>query len=1182
MNSNEKEEKILRLWQEMRAFEKSVEMRPKSREFVFYEGPPTANGRPGIHHVESRAYKDAICRYKTMQGYRVERKGGWDTHGLPVEIEVEKELGLHNKKEIEQYGIAAFNARCKQSVWKYKTEWENLTERVGFWVDMKNPYITYDPLYMESLWWVISEAWKKKLLYKGHKVVPYCPRCGTSLSSHEVAQGYQDVSEDSVFVKFQISNFKFPKKSQIKNSKLKTFILAWTTTPWTLPGNVALAVGENIIYAVIEQNGERYILAQDRLGILQGDYKTLGKLKGKDLVGIEYEPVFDVSDLRSEKSYRVYAADFVTTEDGSGVVHTAVMYGEDDYALGKKLGLPAVHTVDEAGKFNKRVPAWEGIFVKDAEKAIIENLETRGLMYKVERYKHSYPFCWRCKTPLLYYAMDSWFIGMSKLRKELQANNKKINWVPDYLKEGRFGEWLKEAKDWAFSRSRYWGTPLPVWECSECGAQEVVGSRDDLRKQTFSSNTYFVMRHGFSSFNKKDVIATAFPEPQENRLLQRGITEAKKSAKELKKAGGVDYIFSSPFLRTRETAEIVGKELGVPVQDAMELHEVKLGDYNGKAIEDFHKQYPAHERFTKTPQDGETLAQVAFRMKDFIDTLEEKYQDKRILIVTHGDPLWMLESMMLGRTQDEMATVKMDGEGYPPTGGLRKLSYTSFPYNHELELDFHRPYVDEISFRCKKCKKGQQENTMHRVKDLVDVWFDSGSMPFAQAHFPFEKNAAKLLYPADYICEAIDQTRGWFYTLLAVATVLGKGNPYKNVISVGHVLDKKGEKMSKSKGNTVDPWSITEKYGADALRWYFYTINDAGDVKRFDENDVRQTANKFVGTLENSFAFYKTYTTGMKVARKAVAATLLDKWVLARWEEVKAQVIEALDSYHIMQATRALDYFVLEDLSNWYVRRSRRRFQKPKNLKEKQDAASVLLYLLQDACKVAAPFVPFTAESIFQELTGAKAKTSVHWQRYPQAKKLTTGQNTLLEEMNIARAIVKEGLRLRSDAGIRVRQVLQRFVVFTEFKEEICTLIAEELNVKEVLARGKNGKGKDLLKEFPGATLDPGKVEGIDVALDSTLTPALLSEGFVKEIMRHVQDLRKDAGLRPADSIEMYFYIPNEHELLPASWQQEVQREVRAKVLHASTSPNAKDASSSISFFWQGKEVWLGIKKLKK
>ncbi len=1157
MNSNENEEKILRLWQELGAFGKSVSMRPKNRSFVFYEGPPTANGRPGIHHVETRAYKDAICRYKTMQGYRVERKGGWDTHGLPVEIEVEKELGLHNKKEIEEFGIAQFNARCKASVWKYKTEWEKLTERIGFWVDLKNPYITYDPLYMESLWWIISQVWKKKLLYKGHKVVPYCPRCGTSLSSHEVAQGYQDVSEDSVFVKFQISNFKFQKKSQISNSKFKTYILAWTTTPWTLPGNVALAVGADITYAIVEQNGERYVLAKDRVGILDGDYRIVQEMKGKELEGISYIPLFDSLADAKEKKHYVATADFVTTEDGTGVVHIAAMYGEDDYTLGKKLGLPAIHTVDETGKFNKRVPQWEGIFVKDAEKNIIQDLEKRELLYKAERHTHTYPFCWRCKTPLLYYAMDSWFIAMAKLRRELQANNKKINWVPEYLKEGRFGEWLKEAKDWAFSRSRYWGTPLPVWECTECGAVEVIGSREDLKKQTFSNNTYYVLRHGYSLLNKKHRIESVYPEKGKNGLLPEGIIEVKKAARALKKEGGVDYIFSSPFLRTKETAEIVAKELGVAVHLEDELHEVLLGEFEGKPVKDFYAQYPAAERFTQTPEGGETLVQVASRMKKFVEKLEKKYQGKRILLVSHGDPLWVLESMMLGRTQGEMVSAKEErGNGYPKTGQLRKFSYTEFPYNEELELDFHRPYVDEILFRCKKCKN--EKNTMHRVKDLVDVWFDSGSMPFAQAHFPFSPSSEKLPFPADYICEAVDQTRGWFYTLLAVATVLGKGAPYKNVISVGHVLDKKGEKMSKSKGNVVDPWGMVERYGADALRWYFYTVNDAGDVKRFDESDVRQSANKFVATLENSFVFYKTYTTGMKVSAKPHAATLLDKWVLAQWEDAKEKVIKELDAYHLTQATRELERFVLEDLSNWYVRRSRRRFQKPKTLKEKQDAASVLAFLLLELTKVSAPFVPFIAESIFQELQlsfgGGKKKTSVHWQDFPRAKKLTAEQKNIRKNMEFARAMVKEGLRLRAEAGIRVRQILQRFEV-PSLDGELRMLVAEEVNVKEV-------------------------VTAKEIMLDTKLTPALLAEGFVKEIVRHVQDLRKDSGLRPEDEIEMYYFIPKEREILPATWQRNVQDEVRARAIRACVAPNAKNASARVSFLWQGQEVWLGIKKV--
>src|SRR3989338_4263344 len=524
MDFPKQEKQILKFWKGINAFEKSVEKRPKTRPFVFYEGPPTANGRPGIHHVLTRSFKDVICRYKTMKGYRVERKAGWDTHGLPVEIQVEKELGLHNKKDIEKYGILKFNEKCRQSVWKYKTEWEYLTDRIGFWLDTKNPYITYDPLYMETLWWIIKQVHEKGLLYQGYRVASYCPRCGISVSSHEVAQGYEDVVEESVFVKFEIKN------PDTHNLKPRTCLLAWTTTPWTLPGNVALAVGEKIDYVLAKQGDEHYVLAKERLEVLGDDYEIVKEFKGKDLEGVEYEPVFDSLKNQKEKKHYVALADFVTTEDGTGIVHTAVMYGEDDYNLGEKLGLPKVHTVDGEGKFNDLVPKWKGVFVKDADREIIRDLKERGVLYKQKSYKHSYPHCWRCKTPLLYYAMESWFIKMSQVRDKLIKNNDKVNWIPAHTKNGRFGEGLLEGEDWEFSRRKYWATPLPVWKCEKCSNMEVIGSRDDLRAQNFSSNTFYIMRHGESEKNNhhNPVISSKWPESTKYNLTEKGREQAEK------------------------------------------------------------------------------------------------------------------------------------------------------------------------------------------------------------------------------------------------------------------------------------------------------------------------------------------------------------------------------------------------------------------------------------------------------------------------------------------------------------------------------------------------------------------------------------------------------------------------------------------------------------------------------
>src|SRR3989338_4762755 len=815
MNIADIEKQILKFWKESNAFKRSVERRSKTRtstngqhkgSFVFYEGPPTANGKPGIHHVEARSFKDIICRYKTMQGFRVERRGGWDTHGLPVELEIEKALGINNKKEIEQYGVAKFNKKCKESVWRYKKEWENLTERMGFWIDMESPYITYDPLYMETLWWIIKQIYEMGLLYEGHKVIPRCPRCGTGLSSHEVAQGYQTITENSVIVKFPVINdqlsIRQEKKSQI-------FFLAWTTTPWTLPGNVALAVGENIEYAVVEQNGEYYILAKELVERVfePKTYNLKPKTyKGSDLVGVEYKPLFDIKELKSDNSYKVYSADFVTTEEGTGIVHTAVMYGEDDYQLGEKVGLPKHHTVDEEGKFTADLKAvgLAGKKVKDkeTEQAIVQYLKEKNLMLREEVYEHDYPFCWRCGTALLYYARNSWFIKMSSLRRQLLKNNEGINWVPDYIKEGRFGEWLREVKDWAISRERYWGTPLPFWRCSKCGEYEVVGSLGELRK---SSN--------FSVF----------------------ASGAKQSKK-----------------------------------------------------------------------------QIAARPS--------------------------------GARNDE------------PT-------------------DLNRPYVDEIVLKCKKCGGDSR-----RGPEVLDVWFDSGAMPFAQGTGQF---------PADFISEAIDQTRGWFYTLLAVSTLLGKKTPYKNVICLGHVLDAKGEKMSKSKGNIVNPWQAGDKYGFDAIRWYFYSINQPGDPKRFAEVDLQTIVRGRQLILWNIYSYFVTYAnannwSAAKKMDKGGKKHILDEWLLARLQELTNLVTESLTNYDLFRSSRSVEVFI-EDFSKCYIRRSRGRSD--------DSFFETTHHVLAELCKLLAPFMPFLSDNIYQ---GLGEKGSVHLSEWPKSKKLTSRENEVL------------------------------------------------------------------------------------------------------------------------------------------------------------------------------------------
>ena len=917
---SKQEEEVLSFWDKEKVFEQSLELRKNAKRYIFFEGPPTANAKPGLHHVLARYFKDLFPRYKTMQGFLVERKAGWDTHGLPVEIAVEKELGISTKPEIEKYGVEKFNAKARQSVWEYKEDWEKFTRRSGFWLDLEHPYITYDADYIESVWSILKKAWDEGLIYQGYRVVPRCPRCGTTLSSHEVAQGYKEVEETSIYVKFRIKN----EELRMKNGG-DTYILAWTTTPWTLPGNVALAINPKFKYAAAEINGERLILAKDLVEKVIGDAKIGEEYAGKDLVSWEYEPLFagaipkDVENFKN--AFKVYPAEFVTLDDGTGVVHTAVMYGEDDYNLGEEVGLPKFHTVLPDGTFGPTVAKWAGRFVKDktTEAEIVADLKERGLLFREMPYKHDYPFCWRCETPLLYYASESWFIAMTKLRDKMIENNQKINWVPDYFKNGRFGEWLREVKDWGISRERYWGTPLPFW-MSDDGDSFCVGSFDEL----------------------------------------------KKLAKDPKKVGD--------------------------------------------------------------------------------------------------------------------------------------------------EFDPHKPFVDDIVL----VKDGKEYK---RIPEVLDVWFDSGSMPFAQWHYPFENQeridpsagsgqVAATSYPADFISEAVDQTRGWFYTLLAVATLMGKEAPYKNVICLGHVMDKHGKKMSKSKGNVVDPWKIFDAQGSDALRWYLYTINQPGLPKNFDEEGVKQVVRRFMLTLWNTYSFFVTYANIDKFVpsdqQKVAPKNILDQWIWARLNQLVKQVSAGLDEYEPMRACLAIETFV-DDLSNWYVRRSRRRFWKGENDADKQQAYVVLYSVLKDVIKLLAPFMPFLAETIYSNLKSGGEPLSVHLTDWPSFAKTSDGQaisdEKILEQMELLRELVENGLNQREQAGIRVRQPLAKFTVsasLTDLPETLEEILKDELNVKMV-ERDKENK------------------------LDTKLTSRLESEGLAREIVRAIQVLRKESGLEITDRIKLFW-----------------------------------------------------------
>ena len=989
LNFVEREKEVISFWKDNKIFEKSIEKNEGGEEFSFYDGPPTANGKPHIGHILTRVMKDIIPRYKTMKGKHVLRKAGWDTHGLPVELEVEKLLGLDGKQQIEEYGIEPFIKQCKQSVWKYKGEWEKMSDRVGYWVDMDNPYITYDDKYIESEWWALKEMHKKGLLYKGHKIVPYCPRCGTALSSHEVAQGYKKVKENSAVARFKVKG------------KTDEYILAWTTTPWTLPSNVALCMHPDESYVKIKVGNEKYILAEALVSEFFEEYEIVERKKGKEYEYLEYEPLFKhtseeikrISPSNSPlKAHYVVCDTYVTMADGTGVVHIAPAFGEDDYKVGKRYNLPVVQLVDERGCFDKRFPVLDGIFAKKADKTILDMLESSGLLFKVLPYEHDYPHCWRCDTPLLYYAKSSWFIEVTKVKDEIIASNRSVNWMPDTIKEGRMGNFLENVIDWGLSRDRYWGTPLPVWVCPDCGEIEVMGSKKELKEKC-------------------------------------GIAEDK-------------------------------------------------------------------------------------------------------------------------------------------------------------DIELHRPYLDDLVCKCPKCG-----GKMKRTHEVIDCWFDSGSMPFAQYHYPFEnKDLFEETFPADFISEAVDQTRGWFYVLLVINTILFGKAPFKNCIVLGHVNDKNGIKMSKHKGNVVDPWSVLDKQGADAVRWYFYTSSAPWLPSRFSEETVSEAQRKYLGTLWNTYAFFILYADidkydPSKYDINKCKLSVMDKWILSKLNSLVKFTDESLARYEIFESARAIADFV-DILSNWYVRRGRERYWGKDMTDDKAAAYTTLYTVLVTLAKITAPYTPFVAEMMYQNLVPAfykDAPKSVHLCSFPEMEE-TFIDKKLEGRMDEVLDIVVLGRAARNAGNLKNRQPLSKIVVVTNRKisltEEDKAIVEEELNIKklefaddankyisyklkpqlktlgpkygkklgaisaflancnakEVVLAVKNGgtyeiKGEDVVlteEDLQIFTESAGgfvaaEDKGITVALDTCLTDELIFEGIEREIVSKIQNMRKEAGFEVTDRIEVYF-----------------------------------------------------------
>jgi isoleucyl-tRNA synthetase len=1124
------EEEVLTFWKENTIFEKAMQKDSPQGEFVFYEGPPTANAKPALHHLEARAFKDVIPRYKTMQGYHVARRAGWDTHGLPVELQIEKALGLQSKKDIEAHGVAAFNKACKDSVFTHIKDWEVFTDRMGYWVDKKSAYYTFNASYMESLWNIVAEINKKGLLYKDYKIVPWCPRCGTGLSSHELAQGYEDVKDLSVYAKFMLdarsiealrsSGLDIDMSPDTQNSNTsRVSILAWTTTPWTLPGNVALAVGNDVEYVLIHTGEEYLILAKERLSLLEGENMVVGEMKGSELVGLEYEPLYPylkeklltTNNVQLTSAFKVYAADFVTTTDGTGVVHIAPMYGADDFELATKVGLPKMHTVDDSGHFVQGTDFLEGRFVKTEDVAvdIIKDLAHRGLLFKKEKYEHTYPHCWRCKTPLLYYARDSWYVRMTQLREELLAANETINWEPDHIKKGRFGEWLDGVKDWAFSRERYWGTPLPVWESSD-GERIVVDSIATLKSLSKrSANRYFVMRHGQTHNNVQGLWSV--DGEKADTLTEEGKVQVGQSAERLKKEG-ITHIIASPFPRTQETAQLVADALGIPreniITDSRLAEWHVASSFNGKPFAQyFEARNSSEDRYQYKIEDGESYADVITRSGAYLYDIDKAYEGKNILTITHGAVARALELHTEGIVFSELFTKTRDYKNFD-NAEVRELDFAPLPHNETFELDLHKPYIDEVSL----VKDGKE---FTRVKEVMDVWFDSGSMPFAQEHY---MGGEKLSYPADFISEAIDQTRGWFYTLLAVGVLMGRGTPYKNVICLGHLLDKDGKKMSKSIGNIVEPFEQIEKFGVDVVRWWMYSINAAGESKNYDEKNVAEIGNKVFGLLGNVLSFYELYRdkeVESYQVHQGESTNVLDQWILARLVQVTQEVTVSLDAYDIFKPTRALRDFI-DDVSTWYLRRSRDR------LKDGDRESKQTLYtVLKTTAQLMAPFAPFFAESVWQKLKAENDTESVHLSTWPTTVESGKVNVESTQAMEKVRNICTEGNALRKKLGIPVRQPLASlFVKDWNMGDEYKMIILEELNVKDV-------------------------VEGEETKFDTIITPELKLEGEYRELVRTIQDLRKEKGLQPQDVITLT--LPLAHQSIVDMFGDELKKTVGAK-----------------------------------
>ncbi len=1172
----EREEQILAFWQKDDTFKKTLEKKSPKGDFVFYDGPPFATGLPHYGHILAGTIKDVIPRFKTMQGYHVPRKWGWDCHGLPVENEVEKELGFKSKKDIESFGIEKFNAKAKETVMRYADDWRRIIPRMGRWVDMDNDYRTMDSSYTESVWWIFKTLHEKGLIYQGFKSMHLCPRCETTLSNFEVTQGYKELTDTSVFVKFSLV------------TQANTYLVAWTTTPWTLPGNAALAVNPEFDYAFVEitasnakdiKTGDTFIVgakedilrrvfsdpdrsasgggkgsfefdAISRVGSFtwkgqQVAFSAKRGVKGKELIGQSYKPLFNYYSQsvagtppiqHRERGWRIYGASFVTETDGTGIVHIAPAFGEDDYQLSVKEKIPFLQHVSTDGIFRPEVSDFAGLQAKskgnpkETDEKIATYLDTQGSLLRREPYTHEYPHCWRCDTPLLNYAAPSWFVKVSGMREALVEANKKITWVPKEVGEYRFGNWLAEAKDWAISRSRFWGAPIPVWGCERCKTYEVIGSVDELRKRGAENITKIILlRHGESEKNTKHIVDDT---PDAFGLTRAGRQASKAVAQELKEQGGVDAVYTSTVRRAKETADIVAGVLGENVTVDERFREVDSGSWDGKREDDpaFEKERNAYRVLSaeahfqsKRGGTGESWEDVERRVTEGLKDILQKHAGETVLIVSHEGPIvYFLKAI------DNLSLAESDA--YFRKALFNKYARPIVAYVDNTtgkEFNMHRPYIDTIALTCEQCLKttGSGRGLSRRVSEVFDCWFESGSMPYGQAHYPFEKEGFDPVgsgwfkkakgFPADFIAEGLDQTRGWFYSMLVLGVGLFGKSPYNAVAVNGIVLAENGAKMSKRLKNYPDPLAIVEKYGADSLRYYLMSSPVVrGEDLRFSERGVDEVSKKIFGRIDNVLAFYLLYAdSSLKATSYKLKAThVLDRWIIARLHELMYEVTTSLEIYELDKATRPIGDFI-DDLSTWYLRRSRDRI-KSDVLEEKEAALGTLGYVLRELSKVMAPFAPFFAEYLFQSVKdkGLKIKdvTSVHLEAWPSGGKVDT---ELLKQMEEVRKIVSSALEARAKVNIKVRQPLQKLKMKSDIlmssprkrgsrlSPDLLQLILDEVNVKEIV-------------------IDP--TLSTEVELDTTMTQELRDEGMFRELSRAVQEMRKTQGLKAGEPATLH------------------------------------------------------------